>query len=134
MMWTPQVSAGIFTGVNNSGTNEMMYKTSNVKIMGVSGTVGNRISLTNRKDNIGIFVEHRFYLGKLKYDWGDGTAEHLMKSNSVTFGVQIGLARGKKRVTVPPEETQPLKNNWVKCVIILKILMTFSASITFTTH
>ena len=115
LKWTPQLSAGVFTGKNNSayinaqGENKV-YENDKFKIMGYSATVGNRISLTNRKDNLGVFVEHRYYLGKLKYDWADGTAEHNLRSSSFTFGVQIGLFKvGKKpsRMAATPVEPQP---------------------------
>lgn len=110
--WTPSLSAGVFTGKNNSGyiNSQGEYKVfekDQFKIMGVSGTVGNRISITNRKDNIGAFIEHRYYLGKLKYDWADGSAEHFLRSSSFTFGIQVGLFKvGKKqgRQVASPEK------------------------------
>jgi len=100
--YTPSISAGVFLGILNSSYRAYdkrwdfdSHHNEKMKVMGLTGSVGNRLTIHNKKDNVGVFVEHKFTYSKMKYDFLDGTAEHDIKMNTLNFGIQFTLIKSK---------------------------------------
>ncbi len=116
--WTPSVSAGVFLGIQNntySAYNKRWEFDSHVDekdvgVLGVTASVGNRLVIHNKKDNLGAFVEHKFTYGKQKYGFLDGTVEHDIKMSTLNFGVTatvISFNKDKKPKGLKKEDLAP---------------------------
>ena|GEM_PF-2826431 len=109
LVYEPSIMAGVYVGVHNSGwasaenPDELTSfsddgnSNGHMKVMGVSISTGNKITLHDRNDNVGVFVEHKFSYGKMKYDLFDGTVQHDLIYNSLNVGVQITLIKAGKK-------------------------------------
>ena len=106
LVYEPSVMAGVYVGIRNSGWDNGQGLTSfdddgnsngHMKVMGVSVSTANKVTLHNRNDNVGLFVEHKFSYGKMNYDLFDGTVQHNLIYNSLSVGVQITLIKAGKK-------------------------------------
>lgn len=104
LLYTPSVMAGVYISkecsswVTPDGRVEDFSDGSNannLKVIGYSASVGNRLTLRNRKDNIGAFVEHKFSYGKNNHDLFDGKVKHDISYNSISFGIQFTILKIK---------------------------------------
>ena len=119
--WTPSVSAGVFLGIQNNtySAYDKRYEydshvhEKDMKVIGVTASVGNRLVVHNKKDTFGAFVEHKFTYGKQKYAFLDGEVKHDIKMSTINFGVTatvITLNKDKKPKGLSKEELAPTQD------------------------
>ncbi len=102
LKYTPEVGVGLFLGEQNASYigksgyewdvesySDGSNSNKNIKLMGYSASVAQRLELNNRKDNVGAFVEHKFSYGKMDYAFLDGKTEHDLMYNSFTVGLSV---------------------------------------------
>ena len=96
--FTPALMGGVYVGIKNSSYTKKgsgwewdSYDSDKPKIMGTSVTASGKLEVSNRNDNFGAFVEGKYSVGHMKYDFLDGTAEHMQVYKSLTFGIEAKI-------------------------------------------
>ena len=103
---TPEAAIGVYTGIQNSSYSKKengwewdQYDSEKMKIMGKSFSAGATLEVNDRRERVGAFIQGKYSLGKMEYDFLDGKASHNLEYKSVTMGVQFRVI-GKKEKKV----------------------------------
>jgi hypothetical protein len=106
LKYTAGATIGILTGFSNSvySDNNNYWRwhqdeEKNGGIMGAGGGILQRLQWTNKKDKFGLFFEYQHNFYKMKYRLAHGTAKHNLRYQTFTMGINVRLAKQKKKPT-----------------------------------